>query len=196
MTMSLTSRSDARSTSARRTAALLAVLLTGQALANIDTAIANVAAPSIHADLRASGGELQLVVSGYVLAYAVLLITGARLGHLYGYRPVFLLGVSTFTIASLVCGLAPDPITLVLARFVQGAGAALLVPQVLSGIQLNFSGEARQRALGLFVMALSGSAVVGQVLGGAIITADLFGAAWRPAFLVNVPIGVVLLVAA
>jgi MFS family permease len=194
--MQITSPWGAQSSSKHHTAGILAVLFTGQCLANIDTAIVNVAAPSIHAGLGASAGELQLVVSGYVLAYAVLLITGARLGHLRGYRQVFLLGVTTFTLASLACGLAPEPVTLVVARFLQGAGAALLVPQVLSGIQLNFSGEARTRALGLFVLALSASAVVGQVLGGAIITANLFGTAWRPAFLINVPIGIVLVAAA
>jgi MFS family permease len=126
----------------------------------------------------------------------VLLITGARLGHLHGYRRMFLLGVGSFTLASLACGLAPDPGTLVVARFVQGAGAALLVPQVLSGIQLNFAGDARTRALGLFVLALSGSAVLGQILGGALISADLFGTGWRPAFLINVPIGLALVPAA
>ncbi len=83
-----------------------------------------------------------------------------------------------------------------MARLVQGVGAALLVPQILTGIQLNFAGDARKRALGLFVLALSGSAVVGQALGGAIISADLFGSGWRPVFLVNVPIGVMLLLAA
>ncbi len=176
--------------------AILAVLLTGQCLANIDTAIVNVATPSIQTNLHASGTELQLVVSGYVLAYAVLLITGARLGHLRGYRTLFLRGVAIFTLASLACGLAPAPAVLIVARVVQGVGAALLVPQILSGIQLNFAGDARKRALGLFVLALSGSAVVGQALGGAIISADLFGSGWRPVFLVNVPIGVMLLLAA
>lgn len=176
--------------------AILAVLLTGQCLANIDTAIVNVATPSIQTNLHASGAELQLVVSGYVLAYAVLLITGARLGNLCGYRRMFLLGVTTFTLASLACGLAPDPAVLLLARIVQGVGAALLVPQILSGIQLTFTGDARKRALGLFVLALSGSAVIGQALGGAIIAADFFGTGWRPVFLVNVPIGAGLVLAA
>jgi MFS family permease len=178
------------------TAGVLAVLLAGQALANIDTAMVNVATPSIHATLGASGAELQLVVSGYGLAYAVLLITGARLGDLHGYRQIFLVGLGGFTLASLVCGLAPDPSTLIVARVVQGAGAALLVPQVLSGIQLNFEGDARTRALGLFVLTLSGSAVAGQILGGALISANVLGAGWRPVFLINVPIGLALVPAA
>src|SRR5919202_6156450 len=119
-----------------RAAGLLIVLLAGQSLANIDTAIVNVATPSIHADLGASGAQLQLVVSGYILAYAVLLITGARLGHLWGYRRMFVLGLGAFTLASLGCGIAPEAATLIVARCVQGASAALLVPQVLSGIQI------------------------------------------------------------
>lgn len=189
-------RSPALGSPIRRAGLLLAVLLTGQALANIDAAIVNVATASIHLRLGATGAELQLVVSGYILAYAMLMITGARLGHRYGYRRIFLLGVGGFTLASLACGLAPSPILLVVARIIQGAGAALLVPQVLSGIQIHFAGEARARALGLFVVALSVSAVAGQILGGALISADLFGSGWRPVFLINVPIGAALIAAA
>ncbi len=182
--------------SSHRAGALLAVLLTGQTLANIDTAIVNVATPSIHAELQATGAQLQLIVFGYVLAYAMVLITGARLGYIHGYRSIFLIGTGAFTVASLACGLAPEPVILIIARVVQGAAAAFLVPQVLSGIQLNFTGEERKRALGLFVVTLSGSAVAGQVLGGGLIAANLFGSGWRPVFLINVPIGLVLLAAA
>ncbi|MHB8619527.1 MAG: MFS transporter [Chloroflexota bacterium] len=185
---------DFRST--YRAGALLATLLTGQTLANVDTAIVNVATPSIQMDLHATGAQLQMIVFGYILAYAMLLITGARLGRIYSYRLIFLIGTGTFTLASLASGLAPEPIILILARVIQGAGAALMVPQVLSGIQLNFSGAERTRALGLFVVALSGSAVAGQVLGGVLISADLFGSGWRPVFLINVPIGTVLMAAA
>lgn len=185
-----------RSLAPPRKGRLLAVLLAGQFMANVDTAIANVATPSIHERLGASGAELQLTVSGYVLAYAMLLITAARLGDLRGYRRVYVLGVGVFTGASLLCGLAPTPLTLVLARIAQGAGAALLVAQVLSGIQLHFEGAERQRALGRLVVVLSTSAVVGQILGGLLISADLLGAGWRPIFLINVPIGAALLAAA
>lgn len=175
---------------------LLAVLLAGQFMANVDTAVVNVAAPSIGAGLDASGGWVALVVSGYLVAYAVLLVTGARLGSTYGYRRVFLLGLVAFTVASLACGLAPSVGWLVGARFAQGAGAALMVPQVLSGIQVYFAGAARTRALGYYAVALSGGAVAGQVLGGLLTSADLFGTGWRPIFLINVPLGVVLVVAA
>ncbi|MGW7686955.1 MFS transporter [Kribbella sp. NPDC054772] len=182
-------------TQTRNRGAILAVLLTGQFMANIDTAVANIAGPSIGADLHASAGAVGLVVSGYVVAFAVLLITGARLGSSIGYRTTFLLGLTVFTAASLACGLAPDIVTLVVARFVQGAGAALMVPQVLSGIQLHFEGRDRLKALGYFSIALSGGAVAGQLLGGVLIAADLFGTGWRPIFLVNVPIGIALAVA-
>lgn len=174
----------------------LAVLLSGTFLANIDTAIVNVAVPSIRQGLEAAGGELQFVVSGYVLSYALLLITAARLGDLHGYGRLFRLGLGGFTLASLACGLAPSATALIVARIAQGAGAAFMVAQVLSGIQLSFSGPARTRAIGWYAVALSAGAVAGQVLGGVLIAADLFGSAWRPAFLINVPLGIGLLVAA
>ncbi|WP_241999115.1 MULTISPECIES: MFS transporter [Kribbella] len=183
-----TTTADTRPATGRT--AILAILLTGQFMANVDTAVANTAAPSIGETLGASEGQVALVVSGYVVAFAVLLITGARLGSSLGYRRVFLLGLQVFTAASLVCGIAPEVYSLTVARFVQGAGAALMVPQVLSGIQLHFAGRERVKALGFFSIALSGGAVAGQVLGGLLISADLFGTAWRPIFLINVPIGI------
>ncbi|WP_438490064.1 MFS transporter [Streptomyces sp. S186] len=166
----------------------------GMFLGNVDIAIVNIATPSIQLHLHASGAELELIVSGYTLTYAVLLITSARLGGARGYRRMFQLGLAIFTLASLACGLAPTPVLLVVARVVQGAGAALLTSQVLTGIQLNFQGPARSRVLGLYTAVLSGSAVFGQVIGGVLISADLFGTAWRPIFLINVPIGLCLIV--
>ena len=174
---------------------LLAVLLTGQFMVNMDIAIVNVAAPAIRTGLRASGGALEFVVSGYTLAYAMLLVTGARLGAIRGHRRMFLIGLGGFTIASLACGLAPQEYVLIAARVLQGACGALMVPQVLSGIQLHFTGEARARAQAMLVLALSGGAVAGQALGGVLVDADLFGLGWRPIFLINVPVGVLLLAA-
>ncbi|MFB4301258.1 MFS transporter [Actinomadura sp. NTSP31] len=174
---------------------MLAVLMLGQFMVNVDTAIVNVAGPSIQDGLHPSGAALQLVVSGYTLTYAVLLVTGARLGDARGHRRMFLLGLAAFTAASLACGVAPVTGALVTARLVQGAAGALMVPQVLSGIQIHFTGKARARAQGLLVMTLSGGAVAGQVLGGVMVSADLFGLGWRPVFLVNVPVGIALLAA-
>ncbi|ANY10398.1 actinorhodin transporter [Pseudonocardia sp. HH130630-07] len=175
---------------------MLAVLLAAQFVANIDTAIANIAAPALQSELGASGGQAGLVVSGYVVAYAVLIITGARLGASHGHRRIFVLGTGLFTAASLACALAPDPVFLIVSRILQGAGAALMVPQVLSDIQQHFTGRERVRALGYYALALSTGAIAGQALGGVLVAADLFGTSWRPIFLVNVPVGLVLVWAA
>ena len=174
---------------------LLAVLLIAPFMAQADATIANVAAPSIHADLHTTGAELELVIGGYLIAFAVLLITGARLGQLHGYRRVFLLGVGVFTGASLLCGLAPGPVALITARAVQGAGAALMFPQALTGIQLTFQGAERARAIGLYAIALSIGAVAGQVLGGVLVSADVLGSQWRAIFFVNVPVGLAVMAA-
>ncbi len=175
---------------------MLIVLLCGQFMALLDVTVVNVAMPTIGRSLHASGAELQLVIAGYTVSYAMLLITGARLGDLIGRRRMFLLGVGGFTLASLACGLAPDIGVLIAARFVQGAGAAAMMPQIMTVIQLRFSGAARARALSAYTAVLSSGFVAGQVIGGVLVTADLFGASWRPVFLVNVPIGLAVLLAA
>jgi EmrB/QacA subfamily drug resistance transporter len=175
---------------------LLGILLVGPFMAQADATIANVATPSIHADLGASGSLLELVIGGYLIAFAVLLITGARLGHSHGYRRILLFGVGVFSLASLLCGLAPSPIALVGARVLQGVGAALMFPQTLTGIQLHFTGQQRARAIGLYAIALSAGAVIGQILGGALISANIAGTQWRAIFLINVPIGAAVIIAA
>ncbi len=174
---------------------LLAIVLVAQFMALLDASIVNVAIPTIQASLRASGASLQLVVAGYTIAYAVLLVTGARLGDILGHRRVFLTGLAIFTFSSLGCGLAPTAGLLIALRFAQGVGAAVMIPQVLSLIQRTYQGAARTRAMSIYSTVLAGGAVVGQVVGGLLISADLFGSSWRPIFLVNVPIGVVLLAA-
>src|SRR5689334_5847401 len=179
---------------ATRPGLVLAVVLTGQIMAIIDTNIVNVAVPAMHATLGASGASLQLIVAGYTIAYAVLLITGARLGDILGHRRVFLGGVALFTLASLGCGLAPSAGVLVVLRFVQGVGAAAMIPQVLSLIQRTYSEPGpRARAMSFYATVISGGVVLGQVIGGLLVSADLFGSSWRPVFLVNVPFGLALL---
>jgi MFS family permease len=173
---------------------LLAVLLGGVFMGSMDVAIVNVAAPRLAAGLDVSGAGLQLVISAYTIAYAALLVTGSRLGHAYGYRRLFLLGLAGFTVASALCGLAPSGAALVAARAVQGAAAAAMTPQVMTMIQLTFGGRARVRALAIWATVLAGAATAGQVVGGALVSLDLGGLSWRPVFLVNIPIGVVLLV--
>ncbi|WP_329131925.1 MFS transporter [Streptomyces sp. NBC_01476] len=179
-----------------RAGLLLATILVGQFMALLDVFIVNVGAPTIRADLHTSGAGLQLVIAGYTISYAVLLITGARLGDLLGHRRLFLAGLALFTLSSLACGLAQNTGELIGFRFAQGAGSALMVPQVLSLLQLNFTGEARTRAMGVYSAVVASGAALGQVVGGVLVSADLFGSGWRPVFLVNVPIGVALLVVA
>ncbi|WP_147123961.1 MFS transporter, partial [Nocardia neocaledoniensis] len=180
----------------RRAVAVLVVILTGQFMAVLDAAIVNVAIPSIRADLATGGAALQLIVAGYVIAYAVLLISGARLGDRVTQRRAFLAGLAVFTLASLACGLAWDAVSLIVFRFAQGAGAAAMVPQVMTLIQRTFTGTARARALSLYAAIISGGMVAGQILGGLIVDADVAGSGWRGVFLVNVPIGAALLVVA
>jgi MFS family permease len=174
---------------------LLAIVLTGQFMAVLDASVVNVAAPAIHTDLHASGAGLQLVIAGYVITYAVLLVTGARLGDILGHRRMFLAGLVLFTLASLGCGLATSTTMLVALRFVQGTGAATMIPQVLSLIQRMFTGAARARAMRLYAAVIAGGAVAGQIAGGLLVTADLLGSTWRSVFLLNVPIGAALLAA-
>src|SRR5260370_39951891 len=125
--------------------ALATAVLTGQAMASLDSAIVNVAGPAIQRDLRLSGPALQLVIYSYLLAYGVALVIGARLGARYGFGRLFTWGVAVFTVSSLACGLAVSPVMLVAARSAPGAGAALLVPPVLSPLPLTVSGERCRR---------------------------------------------------
>lgn len=173
---------------------LLGIVLAGQFMALLDVFIVNVAAPTMRTDLGTSGAELQLIVAGYVISYSVLLITGARLGAMLGHRRMYLGGLVLFTAASLACGLAASSGQLIAFRLVQGAGAAAMIPQVLSLIQRNFTGTARVRALGVYAAVLATGAAAGQIAGGLLVSADLFGWSWRPVFLVNVVVGIPLLV--
>jgi MFS family permease len=173
--------------------AALAVLLCGTFMASLDTAIVNVAGPAIQADVGVSGAALQLVISGYALAYAALLITGARLGDDHGHRRLFLAGLAGFTATSLLAGLAWSTEVLIAARIGQGVAAAAMGPQVMTVIQLQYAGAARMKAMALLATVVSAGVVVGQILGGALVDLDLFGASWRPVFLINVPAGLALL---
>lgn len=180
-----TSRPDRPSLS---TAGLFTVLL-GAALPIVDFFVVNVALPTIDADLRAGPAMLELVVAGYGIAYATLLVLGGRLGDQFGRRRLFGVGLTLFTLTSLACGIAPNAGTLVAARAAQGAAAALMLPQVLSTITATTSGERRARAFGAYGAVGGIGTVVGQLLGGLLVAADLGGTSWRPIFLINVPIG-------
>lgn len=180
----------------KRSIAVLVVILTGQFMTVLDGSIVNVAIPSIRADLDTGGAALQLIVAGYVIAYAVLLIGGARLGDRCTQRRTFIAGLAMFTLASLVCGLAWNELSLIVFRFGQGVGAAAMAPQVMTLIQRTFAGAARAKALSIYAAIVSGGLLAGQILGGLIVDADLGGTGWRGVFLVNVPIGIALLVMA
>jgi MFS family permease len=173
------------------TSAGLITVLIGAALPVIDFFIVNVALPTIDTTLHASTSTLELVVAGYGIAYALLMVLGGRLGDAFGRRKLFTFGLTAFTITSLACGIAPTALTLVLARVAQGASSALMLPQVLSTIQATTTGEHRSRALGIYGAVGGIGTVVGQLLGGALVSADIAGLSWRPIFLVNVPIGIV-----
>jgi MFS family permease len=176
----------------RRKWITLGILSAGLFMALLDVTIVNVALPTMQQKLHASGGALQLVVSGFTISYAMLLITGARLGEIRGARVLFETGVITFTLSSLLCGLSPNAGVLIAARFAQGVGAAAMTPQLLSVIQRQFTGTDRLRALSVYAATIATGSVVGQVLGGVLISANLFGLSWRAVFLVNVPVGAVL----
>jgi EmrB/QacA subfamily drug resistance transporter len=169
--------------------------LLGNAFNIFDTFVVNVALPTLSRTLHASSAALEWVVAGYIVGYACLLVIGGRLGDIFGRRRMFMLGMASFVLASTVCGLAPTVNVLIASRIVQGATGALMVPQTLAMIQVFYQGEARQRALGLFGMANSVAAALGQVLGGLLISANIGGLSWRVAFLINIPVGVVGLLA-
>ncbi|WP_153450897.1 MFS transporter [Streptomyces smaragdinus] len=166
---------------------LLTVLL-GAALPMLDFFIVNVALPTIQRDLAASEAMLEMVVAAYGITYAVLLVLGGRLGDTFGRRRLFVWGLIGFGLTSLACGIAPGPGTLVAARAAQGAASALMLPQVLATIHAATSGDRRGKALGLYGATGGISSIAGQLIGGALVTADLWGTGWRSIFLVNVPV--------
>jgi MFS family permease len=167
----------------------LAVILVGVLLPMLDFFIVNVALPTIDRDLHASQPLLELVVSVYATAYALLLVLGGRLGDSIGRKRLFMIGMAAFTATSLACGLATSAEMLVAGRIAQGASAAMMVPQVLATIQAATTGDRRARALGRYGATGGLAAVLGQVLGGLLVSLNLDGTGWRPIFLVNVPIG-------
>ena len=167
----------------------LPVLLSAMFMAMFDYFVVNVAAPSLQHDLGASDSAIELVVGGYGFAYASGLITGGRLGDLWGHRRLFLLGMTAFTAASLLCGLATSPALLISARILQGLTAATMVPQLLALINLMFPLHERAKAMAAFGATIGIGAVSGQALGGVLLDANLFGWGWRTIFFINVPIG-------
>jgi EmrB/QacA subfamily drug resistance transporter len=174
----------------------LTILLLAAFMNLLDVSIVNIAIPSIQRSLHASYADVQWALAGYTLAYALVLITGGRLGDIFGRKRLFLTGVIGFTIMSALCGAAQDPGMLIACRVVQGAMGAIMIPQVLAVIQIIFPPVERIKALAGFGVTAGLGTVSGPLLGGLLIQHNLFGLGWRPIFLINVPVGVLAVAAA
>jgi EmrB/QacA subfamily drug resistance transporter len=170
--------------------ATLLIVLCATFVTTLDFFIVNVAIPSITVSLHANSAQVQWAVAGFALAIACGVITGGRLGDLFGRRRMFLIGLLAFTIASALCGVSPSANYLIISRILQGLAAAVMSPQVLAIIGATYAGKARVRAFTGYGLAMGLAAVSGQLIGGALIQADIFGMGWRSCFLVNVPVGV------
>lgn len=181
-------------TSRQKTIALIIVAL-AFVMDLLDNTIVNIAIPSIQSNLGASYSTIQWLIAGYSLAFAILLITGGRMGDVFGYKKMFLLGVGGFTITSLLCGLAWNSEILIVARLLQGSMAALMVPQVMSLMQVLYKAHERGQVMGLFGALAGVAATLGPVIGGVLIHLNIAGLDWRPIFLINIPVGIFALAA-
>ncbi|MER5298016.1 MFS transporter [Streptomyces lasiicapitis] len=168
----------------------LAIVMTAAFMDLVDVTIVNIAIPSIQRDEGASFSHIQWITAGYALALGAGLITGGRLGDIYGRKKIFLVGITGFTVASALCGFAANPDMLVASRILQGAMAALMVPQVLSIVHATFPAHERGKVFGLFGMVVGLGAVSGPLLGALLTEWNLFGLEWRPIFLINLPVGI------
>lgn len=174
----------------RRRWLALAIVMTAAFMDLVDVTIVNVAIPSITRDTDASFSSIQWITAGYALAFAAGLITGGRLGDIYGRKRLFLIGIGGFTVASALCGFAANPEMLVASRILQGGMAALMVPQVLSIVHATFPAHERGKVFGLFGAIVGLGAVSGPLLGALLTEWNLFGLQWRPIFLINLPVGI------
>ncbi|MDJ0345993.1 MFS transporter [Streptomyces sp. H10-C2] len=177
----------------RRPWPCLLVVLFAAFMDMMDLGIVSVAAPSIQRDLHSDYASAQWFMASYALAFAVLLIPGGRLGDIYGRKRVFMTAVAGFTVVSVICALAPTAGVLIGARFVQGGFGALMVPQVLAVLQVLFPATRRGMALAAYGTVMNLAQLGGPILGGIMATDNLLGLGWRAIFLVNVPIGALVL---
>jgi EmrB/QacA subfamily drug resistance transporter len=172
----------------------LPVLLTGAFLPILDFNVVNLALPAIRQNLGATSSEIEFIISAYAATYAVFLITGGRLGDLFGRKRMFVTGAAGFTLASALCGLAPSAVALVAARILQGLTATVMAPQVLASIRVLFPPAEQGRALALYGATFGLANICGQVLGGALVSFHPMGFTWQAIFLINVPIGLVAII--
>jgi len=175
--------------------ALITVLI-GTFMILLDSTIVNVAIPSIQETLHASYESIEWVISGYALAYGLLLIPSGRLGDRFGHKTLFIIGLIGFTLTSALCGTAQNEEQLILWRVLQGAAAGVMNPQITAVIQLAFPPRERGRAFGIYGSVIGIATALGPLVGGILIAANINGWEWEPIFLINVPIGIVALVMA
>lgn len=168
---------------------ILALVLVAECMDLLDSTIVNVAAPTIRDDLHTTASALEWVIGGYALAFAIGLLTGARLGDIYGRRRMFVIGAVSFAAASLGAALAVSPEMLIACRLAEGAAAAMLIPQGLGIVREAFPPDELGKAFAVFGPVIGLSAVLGPILGGALIAANAFGTGWRLIFIVNLPFG-------
>ena len=171
------------------------LLVAGQILPQINFSIVNVALDVIGHALKTDATGLVLIVSLYGLSFAALIATGGRLGDKYGRKRLFMIGTAGFCIASAICGFATDIISMLSGRLLQGFFAALLLPQILATIHATLEGERHRYAVSLYTAIAGLSVVIGQVVGGWLVSANLWGLGWRIAFFINVPIGIIIFIA-
>jgi MFS family permease len=169
----------------------LGVVLLAVFMDMVDSTIVSIAPPRVQNGLHAGYAAVQWILAGYSLTFALVLITGGRIGDVFGRKRIFLIGVAGFTLTSALCGAATSPGMLIGARLAQGVSAALMVPQVMSVIMIMFGEQARYKAFALYGAVLSLGNVGGPLLGGVLTQYDVLGLHWRAIFCVNVPIGVV-----
>ncbi|MFI8632384.1 MFS transporter [Microbacterium sp. NPDC077663] len=189
MTQTLASSSLPPRTAYRFRWVALAALLAAEVMDVLDTTAVTIAGPALERELGVSGATLQWIIGGYALAIGAGLVLGGRLGDRFGRRRVFLIGVAAFTLASLLCALAPGAGWLVALRLIQGAAGALILPQSFGIIRVIFPPEQRAAALGTIGPVMSLASVLGPVIGGLLLQADLLGTGWRAIFLINIPVG-------
>ncbi|HEX4290111.1 MAG TPA: MFS transporter [Trebonia sp.] len=175
---------------------ILAIVLLADVLDLMDSTITNIAAPTIVRDIGGGESLIKWLGASYALAMGVLLVVGARLGDRYGKRRMFLVGIAGFTLASLAAGLAVDPVMLITARLAQGGFGALLIPQGIGLLIASFNREQMRGAFSAFGPVMGASAILGPILAGFIISANIGGLTWRPIFLINIVLGAVGFIAA
>src|ERR1700759_2084943 len=172
---------------------VLATVVAAQFMFGVDAFIVNLAIPTIALELHTSSAQIEAVIAIYLISYATLVVTGGRLGDIYGTKNIFIAGVLGFTLTSLWCGLAQSGPELIVARLAQGATAAMMVPQVLATLHLLFSDGSRGRAFGIYGIVLGLAGAAGFALGGVLVTSDLAGLDWRVVFFVNLPFGLTII---